>query len=177
MKYRINPKNGDKLSALGFGCMRFAKDEQEVERQIIYAIEHGVNYFDTAYIYPKSEAILGRVLAKGYRDRVKIATKMPPYLVKKYEDLDKLFETELERLRTYNDREIEGKTAALSKYIMQTSVKSQTSNASRCTKCGKCESHCPQNIKIRDELTTVTKAMEGFYYKPTRFLIKRFMRL
>jgi Predicted oxidoreductases of the aldo/keto reductase family len=100
MKYRINPKNGDKLSALGFGCMRFAKDEQEVERQIIYAIEHGVNYFDTAYIYPKSEAILGRVLAKGYRDRVKIATKMPPYLVKKYEDLDKLFETELERLQT-----------------------------------------------------------------------------
>ncbi|WP_242825038.1 aldo/keto reductase [Acetobacterium woodii] len=100
MKYRINPKNGDKLSALGFGCMRFAKDEKEVENQIIYAIENGVNYFDTAYIYPKSEAILGRVLAKGYRDRVKIATKMPPYLIKKYEDLDKIFNAELERLQT-----------------------------------------------------------------------------
>jgi len=77
----------------------------------------------------------------------------------------------------YNDREIEGKTAALSKYIMQTSVKSQTSNASLCSKCGKCESHCPQNIEIRAELATVAKTMEGFYYKPTRFLIKRFMKL
>lgn len=77
----------------------------------------------------------------------------------------------------YNDREIEGKTAALSKYIMQTSVKSQTSNASLCSQCGKCESHCPQNISIRAELATVAKTMEGFYYKPTRFLIKRFMKL
>jgi len=51
MKYRINPKNGDKLSILGFGCMRFAKGEAEVEKQIISAIESGVNYFDTAYIY------------------------------------------------------------------------------------------------------------------------------
>lgn len=84
MNYRVNPKNKDKLSALGFGCMRFTRDEKEVEKQIIYAIENGVNYFDTAYLYPNSEAILGRVLAKGYRDRVKIATKMPPYMVKKY---------------------------------------------------------------------------------------------
>ena len=44
MKYRINPKNGDKLSILGFGCMRFAKGEAEVEKQIISAIESGVNY-------------------------------------------------------------------------------------------------------------------------------------
>lgn len=100
MKYRVNPKNNDKLSILGFGCMRFSKDEKEVEKQIIYAIENGVNYFDTAYIYPNSEAVLGRVLAKGYRHRVKIATKMPPYLIKKYEDLDKIFNTELQRLQT-----------------------------------------------------------------------------
>lgn len=86
MKYRRNPKNNDELSILGFGCLRFAKDEKEVERQIIHAIENGVNYFDTAYIYPNSEAILGRVLAKGYRHRVKIATKLPPYMIKKYED-------------------------------------------------------------------------------------------
>ena len=52
MKYRVNPKNNDQLSVLGFGCMRFNKDEAEVERQIIHAIESGVNYFDTAYIYP-----------------------------------------------------------------------------------------------------------------------------
>ncbi|MBC8060052.1 MAG: aldo/keto reductase [Clostridiaceae bacterium] len=100
MNYRINPKNGDKLSILGFGCMRFAKDELEVEKQIISAIENGVNYFDTAFIYPNSEAILGRVLAKGYRDRVKIATKMPPQSIKKYEDLDRIFNKELERLQT-----------------------------------------------------------------------------
>jgi len=100
MNYRVNPKNGDQLSILGFGCMRFAKDEKEVERQIIYAIENGVNYFDTAYMYPNSETVLGRVLAKGYRNRVKIATKIPPHMVKKYEDLDRIFNTELDRLQT-----------------------------------------------------------------------------
>ena len=72
MKYRVNPKNNDQLSVLGFGCMRFNKDEAEVERQIIHAIEQGVNYFDTAYIYPGSEVTLGKVLAKGYREKVKI---------------------------------------------------------------------------------------------------------
>ncbi|MDR5658422.1 aldo/keto reductase [Serpentinicella sp. ANB-PHB4] len=387
MKYRVNPKNNDKLSALGFGCMRLPKDQKEVEEQIIYAIENGVNFFDTAYIYPNSEVKLGRVLSKGYRERVKIATKLPPYLVKKYEDLDKIFYEELERLQTdyidyyfmhmltdiniwkrlldigilkwieekkakgeiinigfsyhggreefiklidayewefcmiqynyldennqagksglkyaaakglpvmvmeplrggklvtnlpkevyevwdkadtkrtpaewafrwiynhpevtvvlsgmnsqemieenirvasqaeantfteddyelfnkvrkildekikipctacdyclpcpvgvdiptcfscYNDREIEGKITAIGKYIMQTSFKSQAQNASLCIKCGKCEKHCPQNIAIIDELAKVSKAMEGFYYKPARFFIKRFMKL
>lgn len=100
MNYRTNPKNGDKLSILGFGCMRFAKDFDETEKQIIAAIEQGVNYFDTAYIYPKSEETLGKILAKGYRDHVKIATKLPTYLVKKPEDLDKLFYTQLKRLQT-----------------------------------------------------------------------------
>jgi predicted aldo/keto reductase-like oxidoreductase len=387
MNYRVNPKNNDKLSILGFGCMRFAKDEKEVEKQIIYAIENGVNYFDTAYIYPNSEVILGRVLSKGYRHRVKIATKMPPYLIKKYEDFDKIFNTELQRLQTdyidyyflhmltdtniwtrlvnigilkwieekkqkgqiknigfsyhggreefiklvdiydwefcmiqynyldennqagksglqyaaakglpvmvmeplrggklvtklpkevnevwdkahvrrspaewafrwiwnhpevtvvlsgmnsqeiveenirvakeaeansfaeedyelftkvrnilnekikvpctgcnycmpcpkgvdiptcfscYNDREIEGKPSSIGKYIMQTSIRTESHNASLCSKCGLCEKHCPQNIAIREELTKVSKAMEGFYYKPTRFLIKQFMKL
>jgi len=387
MKYRVNPKNNDRLSALGFGCMRFNKDEKEVEKQIIHAIESGVNYFDTAYVYPNSEAILGRVLSKGYRKQVKIATKLPPYLVKKYEDLDKLFNTELERLQTdyidyylmhmltdvttwsrlvglgiigwieekkaagqiinigfsyhggreefvklvdcydwefcmmqynyldennqasksglqyaaskglpvmimeplrggklvtnlpkqvyhefdkatvkrspaewafrwvwnhpevtlvlsgmnsmemleenmrvasdtnpnsfgaeeheifnkvrkilnetikipctgcnycmpcpagvdiptcfscYNDREIEGKMAARFKYIMQTSLKSETQNASLCTECGKCEKHCPQKIEIRNELKKVSKSLEGIHYKPARFIIKKFMKL
>ncbi len=387
MNYRVNPKNNDKLSILGFGCMRFPKDEKEVEKQIIYAIENGVNYFDTAYIYPNSEAVLGRVLAKGYRDKVKIATKMPPYLIRKYEDFDKIFSMELERLQTdyidyyfmhmltdvkiwsrlvnlgilkwieekkekgqiinigfsyhggkeefiklvdahdwefcmiqynyldennqagksgleyasakglpvmvmeplrggklvtnlpkevynvfetaqvertpaewafrwiwnhpevtvvlsgmnsqemiaenirvasqvqansftdneldmfrkvrqilnekikvpctgcsycmpcpkgvdiptcfscYNDREIEGKLASRMKYIMQTSMKSEAHNASLCVKCGQCEKHCPQNIAIMEELKNVTKSMEGFYYKPARILIKKFMKL
>ena len=100
MQYRINPKNGDEISVLAFGCMRFKRDEKETEQQIIKAIEMGVNYFDTAYIYPGSEATLGRILSKGYRDKVKIATKLPPYLVKKKEDFDKIFHTQLERLKT-----------------------------------------------------------------------------
>ncbi|QUH25874.1 aldo/keto reductase [Serpentinicella alkaliphila] len=387
MNYRVNPRNNDKLSILGFGCMRFAKDEKEVEKQIIYAIENGVNYFDTAYIYPNSEVILGRVLAKGYRERVKVATKMPPYFIKTYEDLDKVFNEELRRLQTdyidyyfihmltdiniwsrlveigilkwidekkkkgqiinigfsyhggreefiklidiydwefcmiqynyldennqagkngleyatskglpvmimeplrggrlvtslpkevyqvfenahakrspaewalrwiwnhpevttvlsgmnsqemieenikaasevransfteqdfelfkkvrqilnekiqipctgcnyclpcpkgvdiptcfscYNDRIIEGKIMAVGKYIMNTSLKTKANNASLCSKCGICEKHCPQKISIREELSKVTKSMEGFYYKPARFFIKRFMKL
>lgn len=387
MNYRVNPKNNDKLSILGFGCMRFDKNEKEVEKQIIYAIENGVNYFDTAYIYPNSEAVLGRVLAKGYRNKVKIATKIPPYLIRKYEDLDKIFHIELERLQTdyidyyfihmltdvkiwnrlvnlgilkwieekkekgqiinigfsyhggkeefvklvdaydwefcmiqynyldennqagksgleyasakglpvmvmeplrggklvtnlpkevynvwetaqvkrtpaewafrwiwnhpevtvvlsgmnsqemieenirvasqaqansftndelnlfqkvrqilnekikvpctacsycmpcpkgvdiptcfscYNDREIEGKFTSRWKYIMQTSLKSEAHNASLCIGCGQCEKHCPQNIAIRQELKNVTKALEGFAYRPARFLIKRIMKL
>ena len=100
MNYRINPKNGDSLSILAFGCMRFAKDESEVERQIIHAIEQGVNYFDTAYIYPNSEVTLGKILAKGYRQRVKIATKLPHYLLKKTEDFDRYFNEHLKRLQT-----------------------------------------------------------------------------
>ncbi len=387
MNYRINQKNNDKLSILGFGCMRFSKSKEEVEKQIIHAIEKGVNYFDTAYIYPNSEATLGSVLAKGYRERVKIATKMPPYLIKRYEDFDRIFNIELERLQTdyidyylmhmltdvgiwnrllnlgilkwieekkqkgqiinlgfsyhggrdefkkiidahewdfcmmqynyldennqagksgleyaaakglpvmvmeplrggklvtnlpkevynvfnkakdrhspaewalrwvwnhpevkvvlsgmnsmemidenirvasqvevnsfsaedfklfedvrnilnekikipctgcgycmpcpqgvdiptcfscYNDREIEGKIKSGINYIMQTSLKAKPHNASLCSKCGKCEAHCPQNIKIRDELTKVSKAMEGLFYKPVRLIAKRFMKL
>jgi len=107
MKYRVNQKNGDKLSILGFGCMRYPKkgssiDIEKTEELILSAIESGVNYFDTAYIYMrgKSESILGDILAKGYRDKVKIATKLPPFLVKKNADLDKIFLTELGRLKT-----------------------------------------------------------------------------
>lgn len=387
MNYRINPKNNDKLSILGFGCMRFPRDERAVEKQIIYAIENGVNYFDTAYIYPNSEATLGRVLSKGYRERVKIATKLPHYLVKNYSDFDRIFNEELRRLQTnyidyyfihmlsdvkiwhrlieigildwieekkeknqiinigfsyhggkeefikvidifdwefcmiqynyldennqagksglkyaaskglpvmvmeplrggklvsklpnevyniwnkayikrspaewafrwiwnhpevtvvlsgmnsqemveenirvasqseansftekdyelfnkvrtilkekikipctacnyclpcpvgvdiptcfssYNDREIEGKLYSIVKYIMNTSMKTDANNASLCSKCGKCEIHCPQDIAIRQELNKVVKTMEGFHYKPARFLIKKFMKL
>lgn len=100
MKYRVNPKNGDKLSALGFGCMRFPRDEKETARLVRSAIENGVNYFDTAYIYPNNEAMLGRALPSEYREEVKIATKLPPYLVRKREDFDKIFNTQLERLKT-----------------------------------------------------------------------------
>jgi len=387
MNYRVNSKNNDKLSILAFGCMRFSKDINEVKKQVVYAIENGVNYFDTAYVYQNSEATLGQVLEGGYRERIKIATKLPPYFVKKYEDMDKIFNTQLKRLKTdyidyylvhmltdttiwnrlvnvgilkwaeekkkagqilnfgfsyhggkdefkklidiydwdfcqiqynymdennqagksgleyasskgipvmimeplrggklvtnlpnevkkawenayvkhspaewafrwiwnqpqvttvlsgmnsmemlqenirvasdtegysftdqdvelfnkvrnilnntikipctgcnycmpcpagvdipvcfscYNDIEIEGKNGAKMKYLMQTSAKTNTTNASICKKCGKCESHCPQNIKIREELSNVTKSLEGFPYKPLRFVFRRFMKL
>ena len=88
MKYRtIN--NRDNLSALGFGCMRFPKkgngfDTEEIERELRYAIDNGVNYFDTAYLYPGNEEVFGKVLEKiGARDKIKIATKMPNYFRKK----------------------------------------------------------------------------------------------
>jgi predicted aldo/keto reductase-like oxidoreductase len=107
MNYRENSRNGDKLSILGFGCMRFPTvgnviDEKRGEELILKAIEGGVNYFDTAYIYHfgKSEGFLGKVLAKGYRDKVKIATKLPHYFVKGPSDLDKIFNTQLQRLQT-----------------------------------------------------------------------------
>jgi len=101
MQYRTNPKTGEQISALAFGCMRFHRDEAEVERQIRYAIEQGINYFDTAYIYPGSEATLGRILAKdGLRSRVNIADKLPYYLVRKQTDFDRLFQTQLTKLQT-----------------------------------------------------------------------------
>jgi hypothetical protein len=99
--YRTNPKNGDKLSQLGFGCMRFPKDDSELLEVLGYAIEHGVNFFDTAYIYPHSEQRLGECLKKlGARERVKIATKLPPWKCKSYDDFDKIFEIQLQRLQT-----------------------------------------------------------------------------
>ncbi|MFA9378258.1 MAG: aldo/keto reductase [Lachnotalea sp.] len=105
MNFRNNNGNND-LSILGFGCMRFPKkgnsfDMVEVEKQIMFAIEHGVNYFDTAYVYSGSEEALGQVLAKNKcREKVNIATKLPHYLVKKEEDFEKYFTEELKRLKT-----------------------------------------------------------------------------
>jgi hypothetical protein len=101
MIYRTNVKNNDSLSVLGFGCMRFPKSEAETEAMLDYAIQNGVNFFDTAYIYPNSEATLGRILQKlNRREQIKIATKLPPYFVKKHSDLDKIFEQQLKRLQT-----------------------------------------------------------------------------
>ena len=101
MQYRKNPKNGDEISALAFGCMRFQKDLGAVEKQVCYAIEQGVNYFDTAYTYGKTEEMLGEILARtDLRDKVKIATKLPHYLLTKREHLDKYFAIQQKRLQT-----------------------------------------------------------------------------
>jgi predicted aldo/keto reductase-like oxidoreductase len=104
MQYRTVKKTGDSLSALGFGCMRLPKkgrgvDEERAMKQIRYAIDHGVNYLDTAYSY-KQEAFIGRVLAGGYREKIKLATKMPLYLARMKEDLDGLLGESLRNLGT-----------------------------------------------------------------------------
>ena len=101
MEYRKND-----WSILGFGCMRFPKrggsvDMAETERELSYAIEKGVNYFDTAYIYPGNEKVLGTLVEKnGWREKICIATKAPHYLFKSIEGLEKIFQEQLERLRT-----------------------------------------------------------------------------
>ena len=88
MLYRTVPKTGDRLSILGFGCMRFPSkgrgiDEERTIRQIRHAIDQGVNYLDTAPVYHmgKSEPILAKALAGGYREKVRIATKLPHWSV------------------------------------------------------------------------------------------------
>lgn len=105
MKYRID-KYGNKVSALGYGCMRFTQkgiklDFNKAEKEILEAYKNGVNYFDTAYVYPGSEELLGKVLEKNkIRDKVFIATKLPHYMIKSKKDLEKYFEEQLKRLRT-----------------------------------------------------------------------------
>ena len=105
MNYRPD-KYGNSLSILGFGCMRFPQtlgkiNIAETEREILQAVEGGVNYFDTAYVYPGSEAALGEILQKHrLRERVNIATKLPHYLIRSAEGLEKLFQEQLRRLRT-----------------------------------------------------------------------------
>jgi hypothetical protein len=101
MIYREDKKSGNKLSALGLGCMRFSRDKAETERMILSAIEGGVNFFDTAYIYPNSEATLGEVLGKhNKRKDVYIATKMPLIMCRDTDDFDKFFNAQLQRLQT-----------------------------------------------------------------------------
>ena len=105
MKYRTD-KYGNELSILGFGCMRFPRkgaklDFEEAEREILLAYENGVNYYDTAYIYPGSEALIGEIFEKNnLREKIHIATKLPHYLIKSIDGIEKLFQEELRRLRT-----------------------------------------------------------------------------
>ena len=105
MNYR-NDRYGNPISILGFGCMRFTKsggkiDINKAEKEIMEAYRQGVNYFDTAYLYPGSEAALGEILERnGIRDKVNIATKLPQYMVNSRQAIDKFFAEELSRLRT-----------------------------------------------------------------------------
>ncbi len=106
MQYRVNPQNGDRLSALGFGCMRFTRragviDQDKANREMKRALDLGVNYFDTAYVYAGSEACLGEFMKTyGCRDQIRVATKLPQYLIRRPEDVEKIFREELKRLQT-----------------------------------------------------------------------------
>ena len=105
MQYRTD-RHGDELSILGYGCMRFSRkgagiDIDKTEQELMAAYRAGINYFDTAYIYPGSEAALGEIVERnGIRDSIRIATKLPQYLIKNRASLDRYFEEELSRLRT-----------------------------------------------------------------------------
>lgn len=105
MQYR-NDKYGKPVSILGYGCMRFSKkgnsiDIDKAEAEVMAAIRQGVNYLDTAYIYPGSEAAVGEILERNHcRDKVAIATKLPQYLIKSEAALDKYFNEQLARLKT-----------------------------------------------------------------------------
>jgi predicted aldo/keto reductase-like oxidoreductase len=110
VKYRKFGKLTWKVSALGFGAMRLpiigndaAKiDEPEAIRMIRYAIDNGVNYVDTAYPYHRSqgEILVGKALQDGYREKTKLATKMPVWLIKSQQDMDKYFDEQLHKLQT-----------------------------------------------------------------------------
>ncbi len=108
MQYRRLVEGSEELSVLGYGCMRLPSrngriDEAKTEEQMLYAIDQGVNYFDTAYPYHagRSEVVLGKILNKNQlRDKVYIADKLPAFLVSKEEQIEKYFATQLERLDT-----------------------------------------------------------------------------
>jgi len=106
MQYRIDKRSGRQLSILGYGCMRFPRgvagvDMKKSEQLVINAVEKGVNYFDTAYLYPGSEAALGEILAaNNIRDKVNIATKLPITNCTAKGDFEKYFKIQLERLQT-----------------------------------------------------------------------------
>ena len=105
MNYR-NDKKGNPISILGYGCMRFTRkgaslDYDKAEREVLRAIDLGVNYFDTAYVYAGSEELVGKIFEKnGLRDKVLIATKLPQYLMRSIKAVERTFAEELKRLRT-----------------------------------------------------------------------------
>lgn len=110
MQYREIGNTGEKVSVLGFGCMRFQTigegneniDEELAIKQLRHAIDNGVNYVDTAYPYHggNSELLVAKALKDGYREKVYLANKLPSWLIKSREDMDKYLNEQLEKLET-----------------------------------------------------------------------------
>lgn len=105
MQKRLIEKTGDEISTLGFGAMRLPLKNGKIDRakakELIYhAIDNGVNFIDTAYLYGDSESFLGEVLTPEIRSKVKICTKLPSINVRKYEDMEKFLIEQLNRLQT-----------------------------------------------------------------------------
>ena len=110
MKYRKFGRLDWEVAVLGFGAMRLPTigndpshvDEPQAIEMIRYAIDHGVNYLDTAYPYHEkhSEIVVGKALLNGYREKVKLATKLPSWLVERPDDFDRFLDEQLEKLQT-----------------------------------------------------------------------------
>ena len=111
MQYFKFGKQDFNVSRFGMGCMRLPSkkvndsddktkiEEDESIKMIRYAIDHGVNYFDTAYGYGDSELVVGKALGEGYREKVKLATKLPSWAIKSYGDFNRYLDEQLKRLQ------------------------------------------------------------------------------
>jgi predicted aldo/keto reductase-like oxidoreductase len=110
MTYNELGTTGLNVSRFGMGCMRLPKieqpdgtaviDQDKTNEMVRYAIDHGVNYFDTAYVYGGSEEAMGRALAGGLREKIVLVAKNPVWLAETYDDYERLLDEELERLQT-----------------------------------------------------------------------------
>lgn len=110
MNFRTIGKDKDKVSIIGFGCMRLPMmkgedgkiDELEAMKQIRYSIDHGLNYIDTAWPYHggQSETFVAKVLKDGYREKVLLADKLPSWLIKSREDMDVFLDKQLKKCET-----------------------------------------------------------------------------
>jgi predicted aldo/keto reductase-like oxidoreductase len=100
MEYTQLGKTGLQVSRFGLGCMRFPKNKGDAIKMARYAVDNGVNYIDTAYVYENSEMITGEALQDGYRKRVTLATKSPIWNIQAHNDFEKYLDEELKRLHT-----------------------------------------------------------------------------